>query len=308
MRILAVLALFIMILLLIGGIYVFWLNFPTNLEYNTFVANATSHLPAQSYQFYSNMRYVHSNITYEIAPECSAKKRENIQDAFKILEEHTTLRFFPAEKKGEIVFFCTNLPSEPESSGHFIAGEGGPTQIINTTSYAVILGGKVSLYRPEKCERPIIALHEILHALGFDHTSDKKSIMFPITDCEQDIDTFIINQINTLYEAETAPDLVIARVDAKSVGRYLDFEISVANYGLIDARNVTLSLNAGSELIKTFPLEEIGLGQRKMLTVRNVHIPRNVESLTFSVAVGSRESELLYNNNQATVYLQASER
>ncbi len=308
MRILAVLSLFIMILLLIGGIYVFWLNFPTNFEYNTYVANATSHLPAQSYQFYSNMRYVYNNITYEIAPECSAKKRENIRDAFKILEEQTVLRFFPAERKGEIVFFCTNLPSEPESSAHFIAGEGGPVQIINTTSYAVILSGKVSLYRPEKCERPIIALHEILHALGFDHTSDKKSVMFPITDCEQDIDPFIINQINALYETKTAPDLVIARVDAKAVGRYLDFEISVANHGLIDARNVTLSLNADSELVKTFPLEEIGLGQRKMLSVRNVHIPRNVKSLTFSVVVSSRESELIYDNNQATVYLQESER
>ena len=308
MRILAILSLFIMIILLIMGIYVFWLNFPTNLEYNTYVANATLYLPAKSYQFYSNMRYVYRNITYQIAPECSTKKRENIRDAFKILEEQTVLRFFPVEKNGEIVFFCTNLPSEPESSGHFIAGEGGPTQIINTTNYAVILSGKVSLYRPEKCELPIIALHEILHALGFDHTSDKKSVMFPITDCEQDIDPFIINQINTLYEIDTASDIVITRVDAKAVGRYLDFEISVANHGLIDAHNVTLSLNAGSELIKTFPLEEIGLGQKKMLTVRNVHIPRNVENLTFSVAVSSGEFELVYDNNQATVYLQASDR
>src|SRR3989339_808263 len=97
MRILAVFLLFIMILLLIVGIYVFWLNFPTNLEYNTYVANATSHLPAQSYQFYSNMRYVYRNITYEIAPECSTKKRENIQDAFEILEEQTSLRFFSVE-------------------------------------------------------------------------------------------------------------------------------------------------------------------------------------------------------------------
>ncbi len=306
MRIFDFLALLIMVLALIGGIYFFWLNFPVNLEYNTYVANATAHLPAQSYQFYPNMRYVNKTITYEIAPECSAKKRENIGSAFSILEQQTSLSFIPVGRKGEIVFFCTNLPPDPESSGHFVAGEGGPTQIVNTTQYAVILAGKVSLYRPEKCGQPIIALHEILHALGFDHTSDKRSIMFPITDCEQEVDPFIINQINALYEPEPRPDLAIERVDAKALGRYLNFEISVANYGLVDAQNATLILSTGSEYIKSFPMEDIGLGQRKTLTVSNVRIPRAVGNLSFTMVVGPGESELSLANNHALVELQAA--
>ena len=301
MRILDIIILLSMILLLIGGIYVFWLNFPTNLEYNTYVSNATAHLPAQSYQFYPAMRYVNRTITYKIAPECSSSKRANIAAAFDILEEETVLRFISTEGTGQLVYFCTSLPPEPESSGHFVAGEGGPTQIINTTRYAVILAGKISLYRPEKCDRPIIALHETLHALGFDHTSEKRSVMFPITGCDQEIDSFIINQINTLYEIDAAPDLVIERVDAKAIGRYLEFEISVANYGLIDANNITLFLHSPEDLIKTFPMEEIGLGQRKMLTVRNVRIPREVERLTFSVS--GAEHDLALENNQATVRL-----
>lgn len=304
MRILELVALLAMVALLVGGMYVFWLNFPTNLEYNTYVANATSHLPAQSYQFYPNMRYIDKAITYTIAPECSSKKREAITAAFGILEEQTLLRFSPAQK-GEIAFSCTNLPPEPESSGHFVAGEGGPTQIINTTKYAAIFAGKVSLYRSEKCERPIVALHEILHALGFDHTSDKKSIMFPITDCEQELDAFIINQINTLYATDAAPDLAIERVNAQATGRYLNFEISIANYGLLDAKNAVLTLTADGELVKNFPLEELGFGQRKTLTVSNVRIPRNAERLSFRVSVGSGERELFEGDNTAEVRVQA---
>lgn len=305
MRILEVFALFVMVALLVGGMYVFWLNFPTNLEYNTYVANATSHLPSQSYQFYPNMRYIDKTITYEIAPECSSKKREAIAAAFGILEAQSVLRFSPAPK-GEIVFSCTNLPPEPESSGHFVAGEGGPTQIINTTKYAAILGGKVSLYRSEKCERPIVALHEILHALGFDHTSEKKSVMFPITDCEQELDAFIINQIDSLYAADAAPDLAIERVNARATGRYLNFEISIANYGLLNARNATLTLTSDGELVKSFPLEELGFGQRKTLTVTNVRIPRNAETLRFRVSMGTGERELSDADNAAEVRVQAA--
>ena len=304
MRALEVISLFIMILLLIGGIYLFWLNFPTNLEYNTYVANATAHLPVQSYQFYPNMRYVNRTITYEVASECSATKRASIQSAFLQLEQMTVLRFTQRDYRPEIIYLCSNLPSDPESIGHFVAGEGGPTQIINTTQYAVILAGKVSLYRPEKCESPIIALHETLHALGFDHTSEKKSIMFPITDCEQKVDQFIIDQLNMLYEREPAPDITIEKVDAKALGRYLDFEISIANYGLMDARNVTLAISTPSEFVKSFPMDEIGLGQRKTLTASNVRIPRGVEHLTFAIRVGHSENELSYNNNNATLKLQ----
>jgi hypothetical protein len=304
MRFLEIFALLVMIGFLIAGMYVFWLNFPTNLEYNTYVANTTSHLPSQSYQFYPNMRYINKAITYEIASECSNKKREAIISVFNLLEKQTVLRFSSAQK-GEIEFFCTNLPPEPESSRHFVAGEGGPTQIINTTNYAAILKGKVSLYRSEKCERPIVALHEILHALGFDHTSDSKSIMFPIINCEQELDDFIIDQINTLYTTDAAPDLAIERVNAQATGLYLNFEISVANYGLLNAKNATLTLTAGSEFVRSFPLEELGFGQRKTLTVTNVRIPRNAETLRFRVSVGGNENELSNSNNEAEVRVQA---
>lgn len=304
MRIFEVLALFIMVLLLIGGIYILWLNFPVNLEYNTYVANATSNLPAKSYQFYPNMRYINRTITYEIGKECSAQKRTSIEEAFSILEKETVLQFRQTTNKPEITFFCTNISPDPETKGHFVAGEGGPTQIINTTKYAAILSGKVALYRAEKCDQPIIALHEILHALGFDHTSDKQSIMFPITNCDQELDPFILNQINTLYVADPLPDVAIERVDAKALGRYLNFEISVANYGLINAENVTLSLFSGSNIIKTFPLEEIGFGQKKTLSASNVRIPRGVENLIFSIALDQGEQELAFDNNRVTLRLQ----
>src|SRR3989344_3414996 len=152
-RISEILALVVMIAVLIGGSYFVWLNFPTNLEYNSYVSNATAHLPGQSYQFYPNMRYADRTITYEIAPECTEKKQGNVREAFNILEAQTPLHFAQVLEKGEITFLCANVPPDPDAQGHFVAGEGGPTQIINATKYAVILAGKVSFYRPEKCQR-----------------------------------------------------------------------------------------------------------------------------------------------------------
>src|SRR3989344_8949667 len=108
-RISEILALVVMIAVLIGGSYFVWLNFPTNLEYNSYVSNATAHLPGQSYQFYPNMRYVNRTIAYKIAPECSSSKRANIAAAFDILEEETVLRFISTEGTGQLVYFCTSL-------------------------------------------------------------------------------------------------------------------------------------------------------------------------------------------------------
>ena len=155
-----------------------------------------------SKQFYDNMRFRDKRISYKIEPACSNKKVLEVQEAFSILGSKTILDFYPifsGSTKPEITIFCSEIEPEPENDGYFVAGEGGPTEVINTSIYGVILSGKVSFFREEKCKNPNIALHEILHVLGFDHNNNPNSILYPTLDCKQEIDDSIVKDINILY-------------------------------------------------------------------------------------------------------------
>lgn len=306
--ILNLLILLVLITLLAAGLYALWQNVPINHEYEAFVANVSSRLPQQSTQFYPNMRYQHRIITYNVSDECTAVKKEFIAQALATLESSTILRFALLQTgTAELSYLCSARAPDAEDKRHFVAGEGGPTRIINTTRYAVILSGKVLLYRSEKCDRPIIALHETLHALGFDHTSDKKSIMFPVTDCSQEIDPLITTTLTELYSAEVAPDLVIERVSANVTGRYLAFEIAIANYGLASTANATLFISTPERMLQTFPLEDIEFGQRKTLTASNIRIPRDVETLIFTVEQAPDEAELNPADNRAELHVRVQQ-
>lgn len=305
MRVFDALVLVVLLGVMSWGMYTVWQKVPTStpLAYSAFAANVSQDLPAQSYQFYPNMRYQNRTITYIMEPACTAKKRQDIARALAILEENTILQFVQSDTAPEIKYICSELPAPSNSTDHFVAGEGGPTSIINTTRYVVILSGKVSLYRTEKCELPVLALHETLHALGFDHTRDTKSIMFPISDCQQQLDSFIIQQLREVYAADTLPDLTIEQVTANARGHLLAFDINVSNYGLADVTNASLIINANGVVSKTFPLAEIKMGKRRTLSARNIQLSTEAQTLEFIVTANPPGAEIDLANNHALLHL-----
>ena len=157
------------------------------------------------------------------------------------------------------------------------------------------MAGKISLYRPENCDKPQVAMHELLHALGFDHNNNEKSIMYPLTSCNQELDQDIISEINYLYADPSYADLLIEDLQANKSGRYLGFEIIVSNVGLLDSEDSKLVVYAENEIIKEFDLNELRIGTRKILTVSNIRVPRDFEFLKFEVV--SDEIELSKENN-----------
>src|SRR3989344_7095574 len=56
-------------------------------------------------QFYPNMRYVESRITYKI-DNCPSLKKREMYDAFQILSEKTILNFSEVESNEEIQITC----------------------------------------------------------------------------------------------------------------------------------------------------------------------------------------------------------
>lgn len=292
-----------LLLIILGiGAYILFLNIPGKpVPYEDFYFEAGSKVVGNSTQFYPNMRYKDSKIGYKISESCSLPKKKDAERAFSYISEKTILEFYESNDP-DIEMLCSDIAPKPEEKGHFIAGEGGPSEIVNTSNYAVILSGKVSLYRrTNQCVRPNIATHEVLHALGFDHNNNPDSLMYPVTQCGQEFDKYIIDEINKLYKTKSMPDLVVESVNAVKKRAYLDLEVSVANFGLNDSEGAFLVIYTDGKKIKELELNTMPVGFKKIWKVQNLKIPSISRSLSFEVI--SNDEELDKKNNFAEVKL-----
>lgn len=294
---------FIMVFVLLGiTIYFLWYNLPGEVEeFNRYNLNEYESLSSKILQFYPNMRYADRVITYSLDSVCNEKKKTDFENAAKILEQKTALDFSKSGNPGDaqIKVYCSNNAPEPEQKDHFIAGEGGPTEIINASRYAVMFAGQISLYREETCDEPKIAIHELLHALGFDHNKNENSIMYPVTDCAQEIDQGIIDEINRLYTEPSFADLLIENINANKSGRYLNFNIIMANYGLKNVYNSSLDIEADGAVIKIFSLGDFDIGTKRSLSVTDLKIPRDASEIAFEIK--TKDPEINKDNNRAKI-------
>lgn len=299
MKISEVVLIFLLLLVFGIGAFILLSNYPMQtISFESYSANISADFPLESVQFYPNMRFKDRRISYSVETLCSDKKREDIASALEILSEKTILTFYEDEDNRGITFLCSEIAPEPEQKGHFIAGEGGPTEIINNSVYSVILAAKVSLYRDEVCDEPKIALHEILHAFGFDHNSNKKSIMYPITDCNQELDDYLINDINLIYSVESKPDLAIEGVNAAKNGRYINFNLNITNIGLQDVLDAVLAVSINNEHAKDYDLGVIEIGTKKSLNVENLRGPADSKILGFYIMSKTADGEISLLNNR----------
>ncbi len=314
MKVLDFLVLFFLLFLVCIGVYFFWFNLNfKNESYTPYIGNLSS-VPVSftSAQFYPNMRFPDKEISYEIEPACNMQKRREINEAFTLLSEKTILRFHLLESNAQIEIICSEIAPEEKQNeeegteSYFIAGEGGPTAAINLSNgYYLILSGKASFFRTEECNETKLALHEILHILGFDHSGNPKSIMYPITRCDQSLDNYIIDELNRLYAIPSLPDLAIEKISANKTFYGLSFSISVANSGFSEAQNSRLDIYSDGNKIEEYSLGLIKPGMKKMLDVQNAKLPRKTGNLLFVVS-SDKKDELSLGNNKAEVFLAGS--
>jgi hypothetical protein len=263
----------------------------------SFAANVSKNVPNQSTQFYPNMRFPENRISYGVSDFCSRGKIADIDKAISILEEKTSLDFYEGSNP-ELQYLCSDIAPKPGTEGHFIAGEGGPTKVINGSNFAVILAAEVSLYKDTDCDTFNVALHETLHALGFDHNNDRNSVLYPVSECGQIFDDYLVNEINDLYKTPGLPDLSIEKINANKTGSYLNFDIIVSNVGLTDAGNVKLGIFSDSSKVKDFELNDMEIGTKKTLTVENLKVGSGKE-VKFEVSYSG--SEISMDNNRAVL-------
>ncbi len=289
---------FILVLLAIALLVLYWFfPFSTNIfepvgpGHSNFSLNG---FDTTEMQFYENMRYPSKTISYKI-DDCTLQKEDNMERAFEILELETALQFYPVDGGEEISVTCDSR--NKIEGGMFIAGEGGPANITRTDKFSVIFNGKILLIKKSKCENPNVALHELLHALGFMHSSNPDNIMYNVSKCDQTIGEDIPLVIDKLYSYPTYSDLSFEETSATMHGRYLDINISVRNNGLKKSGEAKIIVSADGDEIKEFDLSPVDIGYGRTITLTNVFIKKlSVDELEFFI--DSNFQELEKENNK----------
>lgn len=290
---------FLFVLLVSTLLFFYWLapfrivEFTNSENFNF----STDKFDTANMQFHPDMRYSDKRISYQIQ-DCPLAKENNMLDAFNVLSEKTILEFYPVLDSPEIFISCDSKNKFEE--GLFIAGEGGPTNITKTNNFNVILNGKILLIRESECENPNIALHELLHALGFDHSSNPNNILYNISACSQTIGQDVLDLINRLYIAPSYSDLSFEDISAFMHGKYIDANISIRNNGLIPSTSGVIKIIIDDETVEEIDIEELGIGYGRTVRLKNLWVSKlSVSEIKFFIDVKS--DELDKNNNLAVL-------
>ncbi len=284
----------IFVLFLISLLFFYFLPFNTI----NFIAKPGNHnfsviQGENQMQFYPNMRFPNPEISYRIS-ECPLQKENDMESAFEIIENITPLRFYSVKSQEEIYITCEERNKLRD--GLFIAGEGGPTNITVAGQFNVITRGEISLIKQSECQNPNIAIHELLHVLGFDHSTNQENIMYAITKCNQVIGGDMIDLINQLYSIPSYSDLEFGDVSAILKGRFLDINFSVSNAGLNYAGQSRVIIYGDGEIIKEIDLIPLEIGTGRFISMKNIWVSQ-VSVNELELAIDSNYGELNKENN-----------
>lgn len=248
-------------------------------------------------QFYENMRFPSPNISYRIE-NCPLQKEDDMERGFSFIDNLTVLKFYPVSSDEEIFVTCSS--KERIEGGLFIAGEGGPVDITETANYNVIFYGEILLIKDSECSEPNVAIHELLHVLGFNHSENSNNIMYPVSKCSQTIGEDIPQLLNKLYSVPSYPDLSLGNISAVMHGKYLNANFTIRNDGLKDSGAAKIKVYADDKQVKEFDLEPIKVGYGRVFSLTNLMVPQfNVEKIMFSVETDF--NELSKDNNKVTL-------
>jgi len=249
--------------------------------------------------FSERLRFNHNNISFNIEETCSNIRVASMKEAFQIFEDKMKIISFYeiGSNSADISVGCSDEFIEL-GDNLFAAGEGGPANITNTSNFKTIQKGNIFLYEDPQCERPVVEIHELLHVFGFDHSADPKNIMYPISRCDQEITPDMVYLIDELYSIKPFPDARISELVAIKKGKYLDFNITVLNEGLLGIEDISLTLLYDGKIIDTIYLDDIGIGFGRTLRATNLKLPSaNINTIDFVVDYESEVEELDENNN-----------
>ncbi|MBI1978942.1 MAG: matrixin family metalloprotease [Candidatus Aenigmarchaeota archaeon] len=167
---------------------------------------------------------------------------------------------------------------------------------IDTGLFSLVRSAEM-LYTPtsSECENKITIVHEIGHVLGFAHTTDVKSVMFPSVDCSAKITDEMKQTLRNLYSIEALPDLYFGDVNAEQHDKYIIINFTVWNRGLITSENVSIEIKLDDETkMHTLPAMSSGAG---WMIPDAIYTERNVDLITLTIDSSQAKSDFDRDNN-----------
>lgn len=248
-------------------------------------------------QFYPNMRFPTPEISYNIL-NCPLQRQNDMEMAFAIVSNLTPLIFYPVANGEEVSITCDSKNVIQE--GLFVAGEGGPTNVTRTSDFNVIMGGQILLLKDSGCPSPNIAIHELFHVLGFDHSKNPNNVMYPYSNCNQEIGQDIPDTINRLYAIPSLEDLSIENVSAVMHGLYLNANITIMNDGLKDSENFKVRVYADGSQVEELDGNSLKIGYGRSIMLKNIFVlSLDVKEIKFTIDYPG--DELSKKNNEITL-------
>jgi hypothetical protein len=249
------------------------------------------------------MRFAQKDLDYFFSPECSDQKKNRIIEALNIISTKTEILKFTetTSENADIDIICSDSQKQVKPN-QFIAGEGGPDEFLNLSLYPLIVSGEVLLYDTlykNKCDTPLVELHELLHVFGFDHINNKSSVLYPYYSCNQQLDDLIVSELRRLYSIPAKAELHFTNASASKNGKYLDFTIPIENRGLIEAKNVIILVSSENKKITQFEMNNISPGSTKSIIIQNQLLPsKSTSEVEFKIT--TETPEYFLEDNQIT--------
>ncbi|MFH0710989.1 MAG: matrixin family metalloprotease [Candidatus Aenigmatarchaeota archaeon] len=278
-------------------------------EFNSnFTATATSTAPPITYTttplLFPNIRWAMMPLSvYTVISNCSSVQVSDVSEALQIWEEKTSglISFTTVNSdNADVVVDCSKNKTSTREGRQIISkvGEGGPSSIYDTGLFNLTTRGKIILFTSgTDCKMPIIALHEMGHVLGLDHSENPSSIMYEFEECDQAITPEIVSTLQSLYSYPSNPDLYFENATAIQSNFYLSVNFTVKNEGLIPSDSTTVSVLVNGNQVKSIDLSSIKPAQGYFYSLGNILVTNEVTDLKLVIDPMNQLDELDKSNN-----------
>ncbi|MBI2005561.1 MAG: matrixin family metalloprotease [Candidatus Aenigmarchaeota archaeon] len=188
-------------------------------------------------------------------------------------------------------------------------------KFVNISGLGLIQNAKIELLtrsdskQLSETDMTNLALHEIGHALGLNHSNDENDIMYPILVVPskeiKQISAAEIQKLQDAYKLPARPDLRIMEVNVtkatiKKFGitfHLINMSMIIENAGLTDAVSPVLRIDTENEKVKQDMLPTISVGNRLSVIFGNLRTDNNFDTIKLTLDPDNLVEELNEGNN-----------